>query len=85
MESLKVFTKDLNLEILDYVNENPGCTVKSIYTHLDIEQSVCSKHLSKLIKMGFIEAPRVAKHKECYINSEGFNKALDESLKTLLS
>lgn len=85
MENLKLFTKELNLDILDYVKHNPGCTVKSIYTHLDIEQSVCSKHLSKLIELDFIKAPRVAKHKECHINPIGLKTRLDKSLESLLA
>jgi len=71
---LRALSHKLRVKILAYISENTGTTVKPIYKHLKVEQSVVSQHLSILRDIKVLETQRNGKQIKYFVNY----KRLDE-------
>jgi DNA-binding transcriptional ArsR family regulator len=62
----------LRQDILRFIKQEKGVTVTSIYSTLEVEQSVASQHLAILRRAQFVKTKRDGKFILYYINDQQF-------------
>ena len=58
---LRAITHSLRLQILNYIDKNPGTSVNNIYNSLGLEQSITSQHLRILRNSELVASKRDGK------------------------
>lgn len=74
---LRAITHGLRLQILEYIDKNPGTSVNNIYSSLELEQSITSQHLRILRNSELVSAKRVGKQIFYSVNYIGISKIVN--------
>jgi len=61
-------------KILNHIVSNEGCCVKDVYNELNIEQSVTSSHLNRLVKSNLVKKEKRGRNFLLYKNEKGFKE-----------
>lgn len=76
LDMVRVLNNKFVQKVAAHLQKNPNADVTTIYTALQVEQSVASQQLSKLRKYHFVESKRVGKRVH-YSMSPNYQKTIN--------
>ncbi len=79
---IRALNHQLRQELLRFISSNEPVMVSEIYKTLDIEQSVCSQHLSILRQSNIVQSKRKGRKKLYYVDHDRLSHIM-KSIKSL--